>query len=71
MVLIEGIIKLKFAILHSGATINDGDKSERSNGTKDSWTSTKTCYESPKKEKVSRTLKHLITDIKSYNEEKI
>jgi len=42
MVLIEGIIKLKFAILRSGATINDRDKSERSNGTKDSWTSTKT-----------------------------
>jgi len=42
MVLIEGIIKLKFAILCSGATINDGGKSERSDGTKDSWTSTKT-----------------------------
>jgi len=29
------------------------------------------CYESPKKEKVSRAFKHLITNIKSYNEEKI
>jgi len=31
MVLIGGIIKFKFAILRSGATINDGGKSERSN----------------------------------------
>ena len=29
------------------------------------------CYESPKKEKVSHAFKHLITNIKSYNEEKI
>jgi len=28
-------------------------------------------YESSKKEKVSRMFKHLITNIKSYNEEKI
>ena len=29
------------------------------------------CYESPKKEKVSHTFKHLIANIKSYNEDKI
>jgi len=29
------------------------------------------CYESPKKEKVSRAFKHLIANIRSYNEEKI
>jgi len=29
------------------------------------------CYESPKKEKVSCAFKHLITNIKSYNEDKI
>ena len=29
------------------------------------------CYESPKKEKVSHTFKHLITNIKSYNKDKI
>jgi len=29
------------------------------------------CYESPKKEKVSHTFKHLTTNIKSYNEDKI
>jgi len=30
-----------------------------------------TCYESPKKEKVSHAFKHLIANIKSYNEDKI
>jgi len=29
------------------------------------------CYESPKKEKFSHTFKHLITNIKSFNEDKI
>ena len=29
------------------------------------------CYESPKKEKVSHAFKHLIANIKSYNEDKI
>jgi len=29
------------------------------------------CYESPKKEKVSHTFRHLIANIKSYNEDKI
>jgi len=29
------------------------------------------CYESPKKEKVSRAFKHLIANIKSFNEDKI
>jgi len=28
---ITGLIRLGFTILHSGATINDGDKSKRSN----------------------------------------
>ena len=28
-------------------------------------------YESPKKEKISHAFKHLITNIKSYNEDKI
>ena len=29
------------------------------------------CYESPKKEKVSRAFKHLIANIESYNGDKI
>jgi len=29
------------------------------------------CYESPKKEQVSHTFKHLVTNIKSYNTDKI
>ena len=36
-----------------------------------STTKEEKCYESPKKEQVSHVFKHLITNIKSYNADKI